>query len=714
MKIFTSLQNKTHLFALYLFGCLCFAIQLFTSHSLIIGILGMLCYFSGLSIWVAQLHTFGSSFVTRIFWSKVLLLFFLIPLCTITYYIYGITPISALGICLFSSVLFLKKSTETALPELVYKKESNSVSFLLLITIVIAGVLLTTLIQNKTTGILISPWQTLEPWFFLLYGFGLACLFIASFYTKNHSTRLFLHSVFLFIAFGVAAILYTYGFGFDGFIHRATEEWIKNQGFILPKNPFYIGQYSILVWLSLLTSIPVFYLDIFFVPVLAATLLPHTVSYTLKKVCHIPKNIGITLTWCIPFLYFITLNLTTPHNVVLLYVILAIFSSLLYIRNHISFLVPLLIAIGAIVTHPLLGAPVFLFVCTLFVLKKQKRYNLQILFLYFVLLSILPSVLFIFQNMRHGFGFPHITNPFLHVQEFFALFARPYWYIARSHIQLEILYTWQQCIAPIIILFGLFGYWKQKNKSPLTHLFVLSFFGCICAAWFLRSWLFFPGVAAPEQTNYPLRFLWASPLFLLPWSMHATVLFYKKIALFVHKKSIGIKYIAQTSILLSIGTILMVSLYFSYPQRNDKARFPGYNVTAADFAAVEWIHNDNTEYNYIVLANPLTSVAALTKYSFAKHFITANQEEVFYYAIPSGGPLYKEYGNMLYKEQKREHIQNALLLTGAKKAYFVINSYWGNFDAIVAGAKKTADSWHAINNGEIYIFSYLADSALDL
>ena len=157
-------------------------------------------------------------------------------------------------------------------------------------------------------------------------------------------------------------------------------------------------------------------------------------------------------------------------------------------------------------------------------------------------------------------------------------------------------------------------------------------------------------------------------------------------------------------IITIIPVILTLALYLSYPQRNVKARFPGYNVTASDFTAAEWIHAQNSEYNYVVLSDQLVSAAALTKYSFAKYFDTP-QGQLFYYSIPTGGEMYKYYGKMIYEGQKREYMESAMQTVGVEKAYFVVNKYWANAEKIIAGAKQTADAVEVIDDN-VWIFEY--------
>ena len=185
--------------------------------------------------------------------------------------------------------------------------------------------------------------------------------------------------------------------------------------------------------------------------------------------------------------------------------------------------------------------------------------------------------------------------------------------------------------------------------------------------------------------------------------------------------------------IIILGTLIMIALfitlsfYFSYPQRNIKSRFPGFNVTASDFKAAEWIHerekksspplegvvrggtlteqNDEHDIDYIVLSNQLVAVAALTNYSFIKTYNTP-LGEFFYYSIPTGGPMYKYYGQMLYEGQKREYMEAAMDLVGVDTAYFVINNYWAGSHLITEGAKNTADSWKMIDDGKVWVFVY--------
>ncbi len=95
----------------------------------------------------------------------------------------------------------------------------------------------------------------------------------------------------------------------------------------------------------------------------------------------------------------------------------------------------------------------------------------------------------------------------------------------------------------------------------------------------------------------------------------------------------------------------------------------------------------------------------MEKYSFAKYFSTP-EGYLSYYSIPTGGTLYNYYTEMWTGDQNRASMDKAMTLVGVKKAYFVIPSYWTKSNSIIAGAKKSADSWKSFADGQIYVFVY--------
>jgi hypothetical protein len=403
--------------------------------------------------------------------------------------------------------------------------------------------------------------------------------------------------------------------------------------------------------------------------------------------------------WIIPFVPFLNgyLHLTTPFNIAFLFAILTVFATLAYLKNKLSMSVPLLLSASALACHVLVGAPIVVFVAGALALKKWEYHRATVRSVIVstggAILLIVP-ILFTIRNITLGLGLPSLAaSPIAH---FFNLFMRPYWYANTAPRIFELLYGWAWCIVPAVIFLGLFGMYIKKDERHIHLFFLTGAASVFFSAWLLRSFIVFPDVAAYEQGDFPLRLIKLSLIFLLPFAMYGTYGITKKIA--VRKLLLIIFYT------LFAGA-LTLSLYLAYPQHNPKSRFPGLNVTASDVKTATWIHNQHQEYDYVVLANQLVSAAALKTYSFA-HYFQTEHGELFYYSIPTGGALYQEYGRMLYEGQKRKYMEATMDLVDVDTAYFVLNSYWANAEDIIEGAKKTADRWHTIDDGALWIFVY--------
>jgi hypothetical protein len=79
---------------------------------------------------------------------------------------------------------------------------------------------------------------------------------------------------------------------------------------------------------------------------------------------------------------------------------------------------------------------------------------------------------------------------------------------------------------------------------------------------------------------------------------------------------------------------------------------------------------------------------------------------MYFYPVPTGGPLYQYYLDMVYKNPDRELAVKAMDLVGVKKAYLIVNKYWYQSGRIINEAKLTANKWLSIND-EVYIFEYV-------
>lgn len=703
--------NPAYMSALGIFCAAGLFLNIFFIQSAYLGVAALILYFFFVGSRLGSRISPNEPRDAQLFFGALTLILFFLLANTAIYYFFRMDPVISGILILMPLFTFLQRDRlnnkkANFLPGIHdLKLKTLSLSFLFFIG---EAALFYRLFQAQTLEAMPSPWQALGPEFFLLYALVTACLFFSARAAKSIYLRIILAIAHFFLTYAIAAIVYPLGFGFDGIIHRATEEWISLHGSIAPKNPFYIGQYSLIVWLHHITRLPVALLDTYFVPVITSLTIPPMVMYALKRAWGITSRTSIYLMWIIPMLFFLPFHLTTPHNTVLLFAVLTVFAMIGFLNGALTIIIPFLLAAASLATHPLIGAPLFMFVLTGWMFEKLHTDLRRKIFLTLsgITIAILPILLFSAYYIISGQPMPDFSNPLARLDYFLLLLRKPYWITERAPLIFELAYFWQRITATLVIILGTIG-WIGLRKQKKLWIFPTAVFGLWIGAFLLRSWVVFPNVPIAEQGDYPLRLLRTSVILFVPFAMYVVAKLAKEIIVFIGFIR-HIRPIATPLTICAIAALTTISLYDQYPQRNPKVHFPGYNMSIHDIRAVRKIHSENTEYNYIVLGNPLVSAAALREYSFAKYFSTP-RGDLFYHAIPTGGPLFTAYLQMVYEGQTRETMDSIMDLVGVKKAYFVMDDYWKDYEFIVAGAKKTADLAESIDGGKIWIFTYLRD-----
>ncbi|MEK7084130.1 MAG: hypothetical protein AAB932_02775, partial [Patescibacteria group bacterium] len=131
------------------------------------------------------------------------------------------------------------------------------------------------------------------------------------------------------------------------------------------------------------------------------------------------------------------------------------------------------------------------------------------------------------------------------------------------------------------------------------------------------------------------------------------------------------------------------------------------NVRDADIEAVHFIDEHNQgEKNYIVLTNQAVAAAALKEFGFAKYHETPSGEHYFY-SIPTGGPLYQFFRNMVYDSPKKEWMLQAMNFAGVPRAYFIHTNYWAPAGEIRDKAKIEAAAWWELGGGRVWVYEYI-------
>lgn len=637
------------------------------------------------------------------------------------------------------------------------KKFLVSVKTLYLIVFII---LLKISFSYSTSQAIRSPWLILPKWFLVLYFISTALLIVMILKEKSRFPIFFiiLHT---FLTSGLALIIYKLGYGFDPFIHQATEKIIFEKGYILPKPLYYLGQYSLVVILAHLFQASAVFVDKLLVPLMYSIYIPIFAYFSLKKV--IKENnkyilLSLLAILILPCASFIA---TTPQALANILAIVIVFLSLyppflkggeegfLPEQNSLDFSftnsantfqrkIPLypplrkgetiliFLAAATILIHPLTGIPVFIFLVFLFTVNNRFKFKKIILPVIAILASFaLPFIFSLNSALETNFNFnnfkiifPHIFNierQYNFIKDFIYLYGAniPFIFIIISILGIMIFYYHKNntCANCSNIIVGD----ADVLKSAIILPYILTFLILVASYIILKNFISFNALIYYEQNNYAERLFGLSLYFLLPFFIIAFYYFFIKL------DSLGKRSYLKFFFLILFALWITSSFYLTYPRYDNYSADRGYNVSEADFHAVEFINKNEDENNYIVLANQNTSAAALTEYGFLKYYethpptpsqegnwraVAIEKNEIFYYPIPTSSKLYDYYLEMVNVKPTRAVMKKAMDLAGVKIGYFVICDYWWKADQIIEKAKLEADEYYSIDEGMSYVFRY--------
>lgn len=590
--------------------------------------------------------------------------------------------------------------------------EKRPVIFLITAYIALSSWLYKILIQARTTEAITSPWDVVPAHFWLLFFVSTTIILIILQSQKSSILSFFLSIHHLFFTSSIVLIIYQLGFGFDPFIHQTTEQLIASEGVVLPKTPYYIGQYSLVVLLHKLVGGSIVIIDRLLFPLLFSIGVPLFFYMGIHDSKH--HKIETTLGW-LPLLVlvipFSLLLMTTPQSIastLFILLMIAVFTSLLSRHYWLPDWVLFAIALAALFTHPLVGLPAFL----LFVLSLIEKYRDQVavhpvihkivLLIITIAGSISLPILFLLNSSLSK----EFTTSLKKISEIdLSLFLS--WLPIRlvpteaqyRDFFFEFGYFFNQNIWWIMTIFVFIAsYWLLiRSKHEYFRVFVLLAFILFMNAALVSSALDFPELIQYESTQYAQRLFTSAYWALLPLVL---------IGFIWAKRIVEHSPLYQWCFTLCLAALITGSLFSSYPRNNRYELGRQYSVSAADILTVNKIAEDKN--GYIVLANQSVSAAAIQEHGFKTYYQTEDGKSLFYYPIPTSSPLYDVYLNMVYNTPSRENAAQAIALSGDEvdTVYFVLNAYWDNAQQISEQAKLTADKWVEIDNGTTTIFVY--------
>lgn len=645
-------------------------------------------------------HLRGDKF-WKLFFGLLFLCALIIIFSTPIYYLYKLDNfiISSFIIIISLFFLFYKKKNDIQKQSWLRGHDIKITSFNLFLTlpiilIILEGILFYFLFKAQTIEAIRAPWQIINYKFFVLY-FISSFILVFLFFRKKGNTaiKLILLCIHSFLTLSLGLIVYKIGYGFDPFIHRATENLIYELGQVSPKPFYYIGQYTLVVFLSKILMAPLVWIDKLILPISAAIFLPPTIYWSFKKLFYLearPLSNVTVLFLTVPLTIFIA---TTPQGLANFFILFLIFLSVGFRKYWIL----ILLALAALMIHPLAGIPALIFIglCRLEKIKNFKLRN-PLFILFFLIAIIIIPLVFIIKDAIFCDAL---------------ILKLPEWSVVNENLHsllpsfenrygmfYDFVYFYKNNLAFIIIILAGIGAWVARKHGSLPY-FLCAIIIAINAI-LLKLFINFPDVIEYEQMDYANRLFQIAGYFLLPLCLFALALFFKRLM------KAGL--VVRIFFILIFASLMTFSIYLTYPRVDRYALSHNINTSLADINAAHFIEDNSGGEDYIVLANQAVSAAALQEFGFKKYYST-DDGEIFYYPIPTGGKLYQYYLGMVYIEPTRETMLKAMNLVGVKQGYFVLNKYWTNSERILEKAKMTADEWWGVDNDAIFVLKYIVE-----
>ncbi len=656
------------------------------------------------------------------FISFILLINSIIILTSIFYYIQKLDNkfiTSTLIILTFINIIINRKKNFKTLKfnlrnlNIKFNKSDLIISILYLTSIILIYLITKTILNIKIYESVRSFWKFIPNYFFYLYILNTFIIIILSLYSRWIKLNLLFIIIHIFVTISLVIFLFPLGFGFDPFIHKATEKIIYEQGQITPKPFYYIGMYSFIVFLSKIFFISINYLHDFLVPILFSIVLPLSIFFFCTKFLQTNKNLACfisLLSLTIPLSLFI---ITTPQSFANILALNFIFLFPLYktyfIKNKkLSLFLSSLHLISIILIHPIAGISTFIFF-VIYLLSQNNniiKIHKKLKIIIYLFLIILLPIAFLLNNFIQTHQISIITNLKIITKNFHPIFA-PYtfYFVNQYNLIKDLIYFFINnyfyiitftSISIIILL-------NKQKKYQIFNLYFKTFIILLLNYFILKTFVPFNNLINYEKLNFAFRVLFISQYFLLPLFLYAVIIIFKP---FFKKQ------IFSYTLFIIVLTILAItsSFYTAYPREDGYVYSSGYNLSTSDLKAINFVHNDaqkNQIKNYIVLANQIVSAGALYKYGFYKYYTTKQGQKIFYYPIPTSSPLYNIYLESLNNLPSSNLIQKASKIAQVKTVYLIINKYWANSSNIISFAKTQTNFWKNFDNGKVYVFKFI-------
>lgn len=542
-------------------------------------------------------------------------------------------------------------------------------------------------LAHATDASILSPWPYLHPIVPLCLGLLLVLPFVLSAFTNRHRFLAPIAYAGILAMALITPLIYTHGFGFDGFLHRESEKILYEQGTLHPKPYYYIGQYTLVVWTAQMFDLPIDGIDRYLLASLVSFLIAAFAVHRGKRL--LAKDFLLFL-----FIPLSWLAATTPQSLAYLFGLAAILMHPRQEEGTQSLFPSWVFAIWSLATHPLAGLPFAAVLLGMNVIHKKPLWwrNWMSLIFGAAAAFAVPAAFFVFSVL----GKQAIAWDFSKLFDASALQAT-IMNLFSTHANASLWPDWVDLIESLVpfaaFLFALIGIRNKEQPEEQKHLTLLAVSGSLLfvSGYLMRIAGEFSFLIAYERSNYADRLFTIGLLLIALPAAKGLYLLLKK----------------PRPALLQGGLLAMLvfwqsaHVYAAYPRQDAGEISHGWSVGLADTEAAKWIDQNAQGNDYAVLANQSMSAAAVESLGFKRY-----AGDVFFYPIPTGGELYQLFLRVSAANPNLDQIKEAGKLAKAKRVYVAIHKYWWDAERVREQLKALAGNEQSINDGAITVYRF--------
>ncbi|MDA2921936.1 hypothetical protein MYX07_01580 [Patescibacteria group bacterium AH-259-L07] len=628
---------------------------------------------------------------------------------------YKVGPLYLFGLLLFLTIaisLYSKSVSRRRISSLSLKVEGARTVFKIPKIVYIVGFavylfLLFLLIYSRTGEYIRSPWTVIHPlylygWFFIIFILGLSVF--AKIKLKHF---LFLVIISSLLLHAYLLIPYEAGFGGDKWRHIGAEQWLAQgnvytpalfgedvpykrigpikvpEVFVVGNKTSYANMWGLVIAVSWLTGIDIFFIDLVLGMLLFSIFLPFLLLKIGSFFSH--KKEFLYLFILMPFLFYPFVaygSITMPLSFAFL---LFLFSLIFLLRYYFQpshsrrLLFLLIVFIPLLYFNYILYLVLFLEILLLIILIKNIAAARRIILPLFVICIILLLFFIPVLDTTNNFSWfkypaPTIGEIITSFKDFssrlftsVAIFPRIYgfeqdnWLYATidRHLSRSVLINilpWAFILTPFLWLVVIFGvkHYKKLSHPRLGLLFILllvvTFMNQFIGSYFMEGNHIFS-----KRLVLMSSFLVFIPL---SWGIYQAV---KKLS----------------NIFLRKAIVVAIVLVLSFTSVTVYASGPKFQVVTADeVIAAEYVWDDigGDNLKYCVLANtwPLLALEGVS----ARHIVTGGFPYYFEYRQPERVQLFDN----MNRSPSIRYLEKSLLITGARQCYFMTEKRWIEFN----------------------------------